>query len=76
MGPVQVTVPTGALYYGGLAALVVAGGLELPFAVGAALAGAVLGRRWLRGGAPKINAFDAQSTAGSPNRAVRDPSSA
>jgi len=60
LGPVQVTMPTGALYYGGLAALVVGGTLELPLAAGAALAGAVLGRRWLRGAIPKISVFDSR----------------
>jgi len=60
LGPVQVTLPTGALYYGGLAALVVGGTLELPVAAGAALAGAVLGRRWLRGAIPKISVFDSR----------------
>lgn len=60
VGPVRLTLPTGALYYGGLAALVVGGTLELPVAAGAALAGAVLGRRWLRRPVPEINVFDAQ----------------
>jgi hypothetical protein len=58
VGPVRVTLPTGALYYGGLAALVVGGAMELPMAAGAALAGAVLGRRWLRGAVPEISVFD------------------
>lgn len=60
VGPVRLTLPTGALYYGGLAALVVGGTLELPVAAGAALAGAVLGRRWLRRPVPGIDVFDAQ----------------
>lgn len=60
VGPVRVTLPTGALYYGGLAALVVGGTLELPVAAGAALAGAVVGRRWLRRSVPGIDIFDAQ----------------
>ncbi len=58
LGPVQVTLPTGALYYGGLVALVVGGTLELPVAAGAAVAGAVLGRRWLRSTTPTVTAFD------------------
>ena len=57
------TLPTGALYYGGLAALVVGGTLELPVAAGAALAGAVLGRRWLRGPVPKVSIYDTKSGA-------------
>ena len=60
IGPVRLTLPTGALYYGGLAALVVGGTLEFPVAAGAALAGAVLGRRWLRRPVPGIDVFDAQ----------------
>ncbi|GAC1607754.1 MAG: hypothetical protein NVS3B26_02110 [Mycobacteriales bacterium] len=66
VGPVRVTLPTGALYYGGLVALVVGGTLELPVAAGAALAGAVLGRRWLRGSRPKISLFDSQPAAATP----------
>lgn len=65
IGPVRVALPTGALYYGGLVALVVGGTLELPLAAGAAVAGAVLGRRWLRGAVPKVSVFDAQP--GGPN---------
>ena len=63
VGPVRVTLPTGALYYGGLVALVVGGTLELPVAAGAALAGAVLGRRWLRGTRPSISVFDSEPAA-------------
>ena len=59
VGPVRVTLPTGALYYGGLTALVIGGSLELPVAVGAALAGAVFGRRWLRGPVPEVSVYDA-----------------
>lgn len=58
VGPVRVTLPTGTLYYGGLAALVVGGGLELPVAAGAALAGAMFGRRWLRGPVPEVSVYD------------------
>lgn len=60
VGPVRLTLPTGALYYGGLVALVVGGTLEFPVAAGAALAGAVLGRRWLRRPVPGIDVFDAE----------------
>lgn len=64
VGPVRVTLPTGALYYGGLAALAAGGALELPVAAGAALAGAVLGRRWLRGPTPEISVYDTEPGAG------------
>ena len=68
VGPVRVTLPTGALYYGGLAALVVGGSLELPVAAGAALAGAVFARRWLRRPVPHVSVFDATPT---PSQAAR-----
>ncbi|GAC1444833.1 MAG: hypothetical protein NVSMB55_22530 [Mycobacteriales bacterium] len=55
VGPVQLTLPTGALYFGGLAALVVLGTVEAPVAAGAALVGAVLGRRWLRRLVPTVS---------------------
>ncbi len=64
LGPVRVTLPTGALYYGGLAALVVGGALELPVAASAAIVGAVIGRRWLRHPAPQISVFDAERDGG------------
>jgi len=60
VGPVQVTLPTGFLYFGGLALLAAAGTVELPVVVGVGVAGAVLGRRWLRRPAPQLSAFDAQ----------------
>ena len=60
VGPVQVTLPTGFLYFGGLAVLAAAGTVELPVVVGVGVAGAVLGRRWLRRPAPQLSAFDAQ----------------
>jgi hypothetical protein len=68
IGPVRVTLPTGALYYGGLAALAIGGPLEAPVAVGAALAGAVLGRRWLRGSIPRVSVCDAAPGSGPQNR--------
>jgi hypothetical protein len=58
VGPVRVTLPTGALYYGGLAMLVASGALEVPAAVGAAVSGAVVGRRWLGSRRPGISVFD------------------
>lgn len=72
LGPVQVTLPTGALYYGGLVALVVGGTLELPIAAGAAVAGAVLGRRWLGRTTPTVTAFDSPPQSG-PNGASVAP---
>jgi hypothetical protein len=75
VGPVRVTLPTGALYYGGLAALAVAGTLELPIAAGAALAGAVLGRRWLADPLPRISVFDSEPGSGpvAPERPATAP---
>lgn len=61
VGPVTLTLPTGALYYGGLAVLAVAGAVELPVAVAAGVAGAVLGRRWLRGVVPTLSVVDAHT---------------
>jgi hypothetical protein len=58
VGPVRVTLPTGALYYGGLALLVAGGALEAPAAVGAVVGGAVVGRRWLGSRRPEISVFD------------------
>jgi hypothetical protein len=54
VGPVRVTLPTGALYYGGLGALVIAGALDPVVGVGAALAGVAFGRRLLRDPAPEV----------------------
>jgi hypothetical protein len=38
---------------------VIGGSLELPVAAGAALAGAVFGRRWLRRPVPQVSVYDA-----------------
>ena len=61
VGPVTVTLPTGGMYYGGLAVLVVAGAVELPFALAAGAAGALLGRRWLRGLVPSVRIVDTRA---------------
>lgn len=58
VGPVRVTLPPGALYYGGLTALVMGGTMELPLAAGAVVTGVVLGRRWLQCTVPEISIFD------------------
>jgi hypothetical protein len=71
VGPVRVTLPTGALYYGGLATLAIGGSIEAPAAVGAALAGAVLGRRWLRRPLPQLAVCDAAPGAGPGTAAER-----
>jgi hypothetical protein len=60
VGPVTVTLPTGALYYGGLAALVAGGALEAPVAAGAAVAGIVLGRRWFKHPVPTVSVYDSK----------------
>lgn len=64
VGPVRVTLPTGALYYGGLVALAFAGALELPVAAGAAVAGALVGRRWLADPLPRISVCDSEAGSG------------
>lgn len=68
VGPVTVKLPTGALYYGGLAALVVGGTLELPVAAGAALAGAVVARRWVGRPMPQISVYDSKPGQGPQER--------
>lgn len=67
VGPVTVKLPTGALYYGGLAALVATGALEFPVAAGAAVAGAVLARRWLRAPMPEVSVFDTKPGSAAPS---------
>jgi hypothetical protein len=59
LGPVRVTLPAGALYYGGLATLVVGGALDLPVAAGAALAGVLFGRRRFGRAVPVISVVGA-----------------
>jgi hypothetical protein len=54
IGPVRVTLPTGALYYGGLGALAITGALDPMVAVGAALAGVAFGRRLFGGPVPEV----------------------
>jgi hypothetical protein len=59
VGPVRATLPSGALYYGGLAAMLIAGTVELPVAAGAMVVGALWGRRWLVGLRPQLSVYDA-----------------
>lgn len=73
IGPVKVTLPTGALYYGGLAALVLGGALELPVAAGAAIAGAVIGRRWLRRPVPEISVEESHPDGAAGGREGPEP---
>jgi hypothetical protein len=71
LDPLRASLPTGTLYYGGLTLLAVAGAVELPLAVAAALAGALLGRRRLRGPRPQFSLFDA-SPGSTPGPTARE----
>jgi hypothetical protein len=66
IGPVRFSLPSGALYYAGVAALVVGGAVELPVAAGIALAGALLGRDRLGALRPSLSMFDSEPAPGQP----------
>ncbi|MGW1738785.1 hypothetical protein ACWCPQ_08230 [Nocardia sp. NPDC001965] len=60
-GPVELSVPTSYLYYGGLGALAVVGAVEWPIAGALAATGLIVGR--LRRSAPEPAAVAATGTA-------------
>ncbi|HEX3828678.1 MAG TPA: hypothetical protein VHV82_15545 [Sporichthyaceae bacterium] len=71
VGPVRFTLPPGALYYAGVAALVAGGAVELPVAAGIALVGTLLGRGRLGGLRPSFSLFDSDPDPGRGSPAER-----